>query len=177
MQKLRRLGNPRVRTGQDGLCRHRNNFKQSLAMSEIKDERRCKRLGGTFFEFMGSAGTGQVLETSSLTFGNIDWKENKIYLTRRKTGELYDVPIYDWLRPLLERLLKSHATPPPPETKVFKIQGARKALKGACKRLGYHSFSERNIRAALIKPPRQSGVDKKLISKWQGHQDGGQTDY
>lgn len=125
-----------------------------------------------FLEFMGAAGTGQA-EASALTLGNIDWTAKKIFLTRRKTGELYDVPIYDWLKPLLEKLVKKFPAGTPPDTKLFKIKGARKALKGACKRLGYHLFSERNIRAALIRKLWQSGVNPKLISKWQGHQDGG----
>jgi site-specific recombinase XerD len=126
-----------------------------------------------FLEFMGSAGMGQA-ETSSLTFNHIEWSRGFMKMRRVKTGELFDVPIYEWLKPLLERLVKEYPIqPPPPEAKVFKLQGARKALKAACKRLGYHSFSERNIRAALIRRLWQAKVDVKLISAWQGHQDGG----
>ena len=35
-------------------------------------------------------------------------------------------------------------------------------------------FSQRNIRQCLILRLWKAGVDKKLIAKWQGHQDGGQ---
>ena len=36
------------------------------------------------------------------------------------------------------------------------------------------NFSQRNIRQCLILRLWKAGVDKKLIAKWQGHQDGGQ---
>jgi len=57
---------------------------------------------------------------------------------------------------------------------VFHIHDAKKALKAACERLGYPNFSQRNIRQCLILRLWKAGVDKKLIAKWQGHQDGGQ---
>lgn len=125
-----------------------------------------------FVEFEGLAGLGQA-EASSLKWGDIDWTRNVLHIQRRKTSERFPVPIYEWLKPLLVRLEKKLASPPAPSTKVFKIKDAKKALAAACKRLGFHPFTQRNIRASLIRRLWQSAVDIKLISKWQGHQDGG----
>jgi integrase len=125
-----------------------------------------------FVEFLGLAGLGQA-EASSLVWGDVNWTQNVLHIKRHKTQERFQVPIYEWLKPLLERLQKDYPSPPTPETKVFKILDARKALAAACVRLKFHKFTQRNIRAALIRRLWQSGVDIKLISKWQGHQDGG----
>ncbi len=56
---------------------------------------------------------------------------------------------------------------------VFAIKDAKKALHAACERLGYAHFSQRSIRRFHIGRLWRSGVDRKLISKWQGHRDGG----
>ncbi len=40
-------------------------------------------------------------------------------------------------------------------------------------RLGYPRFTQRSIRRFHIGRLWRSGVDRKLISKWQGHCDGG----
>jgi hypothetical protein len=61
-----------------------------------------------------------------------------------------------------------------PNKRVFLIKDAKKGLAAACKRLGYPNFSQRSIRRCLIRKLWRAGVDKKLIAKWQGHQDGGQ---
>jgi integrase len=122
-----------------------------------------------FIEFLGLAGLGQA-EAASLTWEEVDWSKGVLHIKRHKTQERFQVPIYDWLKPLLERLAKSN---PDPSSNVFKIKDAKKALAGSCKRLGFRAFSQRNIRACLIQRLWRAGVDVKLISKWQGHQDGG----
>jgi integrase len=125
-----------------------------------------------FIEFLGLAGLGQA-EASSLTWGDVDWSRNVLHIKRHKTQARFQVPIYEWLKPLLEKLLKDYPTSPSPSTNIFKIKDAKKALAAACKRFGFHQFTQRNIRASLIRRLWQAGVDVKLISKWQGHQDGG----
>lgn len=124
-----------------------------------------------FLEFLGLAGVGQA-EASSLTWGDVDWKKQQIHIRRRKTQHLYYVPIYDHLKPLLQRLHKE-AKHPAASKKVFSIQDAKKALETACKKLGLTHFSQRNLRQCLILRLWMAGVDVKLIAKWQGHQDGG----
>ncbi|MCX6921869.1 MAG: tyrosine-type recombinase/integrase [Verrucomicrobia bacterium] len=125
-----------------------------------------------FVEFMGLAGLGQA-EASSLTLGDIDWGKERIRVRRRKTGELFYVPIYPHLKAPLEELVKKFPVSAPKDQKLFKIKDARKALTNACARLQFPHFSQRNIRQVLIRRLWQSGLDHKLIAKWQGHQDGG----
>ena len=125
-----------------------------------------------FIEFMGLAGLGQA-ETSSLTWGDVDWENERLTVRRKKTEALFYVPIYLHLKPFLQKLSACYQTPPAPKTKIFAILDARKSLTNACKRLGFPHFTQRSIRAFLIRRLWQSGVDVKLISKWQGHHDGG----
>jgi integrase len=124
-----------------------------------------------FVEFLGLAGLGQA-EAGSLTWGDVDWVKGVLRIKRHKTHERFEVPIYDWLRPLLERLAKSNPNANP-DTNVFKIKDAKKALAAACARLQLKAYSQRNIRAVLIRRLWRARVDVKLIAKWQGHQDGG----
>ena len=125
-----------------------------------------------FVEFLGLAGVGQA-EASSLKYGDIDWGLSRLNFRRRKTSALFYVPIYPHLRPLLERRLKNTRIACI-EMPVFTIMDAKKALAAACRRLGYPPFSQRNMRQCLIMRLWKAGIDKKLIAKWQGHQDGGQ---
>lgn len=127
-----------------------------------------------FIEFLGLAGLGQA-EASQLTWGKVEWDcdDGRLVIRRKKTQEPFYPPIYAWLKPSLERLYARYKTPPPPDTKVFSILDARKSLTNACKRLGFPRFTQRSIRAYLIRKLWQAGVDIKLIAKWQGHQDGG----
>jgi integrase len=127
---------------------------------------------GDFVEFLGLAGLGQA-EASSLTWGDVDWASNRLSIRRHKTDTRFHVPIYDHLRPLLERLHREWRNQAA-STLVFKIKDAKKALKSACARLGLPNYSQRNLRQCLIMRLWKSGVDKKLIAKWQGHRDGGQ---
>ena len=125
-----------------------------------------------FVEFLGLAGLGQA-EASSLTWGDVDWTQMRLNIRRHKTDTRFYVPIYEHLRPLMEKL-KQEAGAVCPSAKVFKIKDAKKALATACRTLGYHAFSQRNMRQCLIGRLWKAGVDYKMISKWQGHRDGGQ---
>jgi len=58
-----------------------------------------------FVEFQGLAGVGQA-EASVLTWGDINWQKEQISFRRRKTQQLYSVPFYCHLKPLLNRLLE-----------------------------------------------------------------------
>jgi integrase len=125
-----------------------------------------------FVQFLGLAGLGQG-EASSLTWGDVDFKNARITVRRKKTKHLFYVPIYKHLKPLLKRLLGNCKSKPTPETRIFSISDAKKSLANACKRLEFPHFTQRSIRAHLIRRLWQADVDVKLISKWQGHNDGG----
>jgi integrase len=125
-----------------------------------------------FVEFLGLAGLGQA-EASSLAWGDVDWNENRITVRRQKTRRLFYVPIYQHLKPFLQNLYSRFEVAPNPDTLLFQIKDSRKALTNACRRLGFPNFTQRSIRAFLIRRLWQSKVDVKFIAKWQGHSDGG----
>ena len=52
--------------------------------------------------------------------------------------------------------------------RIFKIADAKKALAGACRRLGYPAFSQRSLRRMFITRAIERGVDVKVIAEWQG---------
>lgn len=125
-----------------------------------------------FLEFLCYAGVGQA-EAASLTWGDIDFDKERIYYRRHKTNRRFHTPVYPMLRELLERLLKKHKTTPPKSARVLSIKDAKIALRNACARLKLPCFTQRSLRQLHIKLLWEAGVDKKLIAKWQGHQDGG----
>jgi integrase len=124
-----------------------------------------------FLEFLGLAGLGQA-EAGSLTRADIDFNAGEvgqIITFRHKTSTGFAVPIFPQLRPLLKRLCEGTST----GDHVFKVRDAKKALAGACRRLGYPRFSQRSLRRMFITRLIQLGVDVKTIAEWQGHRDGG----
>jgi integrase len=121
-----------------------------------------------FVEFIGFAGLGQA-EASALTAKHVKFQAGQIQLFRRKTRQAFVIPIYPQVRPLLEKLcagLKS-------DDKVFPIVSARKAIAGACSRLGLPRYTHRSFRRMFITRAIELGVDVKVIAEWQGHSDGG----
>lgn len=144
-------------------------------VDDVRAEKRSHHAkeSADFIEFLGLAGVGQA-EASSLTWGDVDFTKGQMSFRRHKTDRRFTVPIYPHLRPLLERLRQEAGKSAQPGQRVLKIDNARKSLAGACVRLGLPHFSQRNLRQHLIMRLWKSGVDKKLIAKWQGHQDGGQ---
>jgi integrase len=121
-----------------------------------------------FLEFLGLAGLGQA-EAGSLTRPDVDFEAQRIITFRHKTATGFAVPLFPQVRPLLERLCEGKAH----DERVFKIADAKKALAGACRRLGYPPFSQRSLRRLFITRAIEKGVDVKVIAEWQGHRDGG----
>jgi integrase len=121
-----------------------------------------------FLEFLGLAGLGQA-EAASLAAADVDFAAGHIITYRHKTCTGFAIPIFPQVHPLLERLCeaKTHGA------RVFKISDAKKALAGACRRLGYPPFSQRSLRRMFITRAIERGVDVKVIAQWQGHRDGG----
>ena len=124
-----------------------------------------------FIEFLGLAGLGQA-EASALIWADVNLERGQLLTFRQKTRTGFAVPIFPQLRPLLEKRL-AQAGNPSPESRVFMVLDAKKALTGACKRLGMPSYSSRAFRRMFITTAIERGVDVKVIAQWQGHQDGG----
>jgi integrase len=123
-----------------------------------------------FVEFIGLAGLGQA-ETSALTWRDVDFERGQLITFRHKTRTGFAIPIYPQVRPLLERLSARRAAGE--DGVVFRIKDAKKALAGACKRLGLPLYSHRSFRRMFITRAIEKGVDVKVIAEWQGHRDGG----
>jgi integrase len=121
-----------------------------------------------FLEFLGLAGLGQA-EAASLTRSDIDFDTGRFITFRHKTSRGFAVPIFPQLRPLLERLCDGKSN----GDRLFKVRDAKKALAGACRRLGLPPFSQRSLRRMFITKAIERGVDVKVIAEWQGHRDGG----
>ena len=121
-----------------------------------------------FLEFLGLAGVGQA-EAASLKRADVDLGAGRLITFRHKTATGIAIPIFPQLRPLLERLCEGKAS----EDRIFTIQDAKRALAGACKRLGLPSFSQRALRRMFITRAIEKGIDVKVIAEWQGHRDGG----
>jgi integrase len=117
-----------------------------------------------FVEFIGLAGVGQA-EAAGLTRKHVHFDKGHIQFFRQKTRKAFSAPIYPQVRPLLESLcdgLKS-------DDKVFPMKDAKKAIAGACKRLGLPNYTHRSFRRAFITRAIERGVDVKVIAEWQGH--------
>jgi integrase len=121
-----------------------------------------------FLEFLGLAGVGQA-EAGLLAPADVDFVAGHIITYRHKTSTGFAIPIFPQVRPSLERLCEGKAH----DARVFKISDAKKALAGACRRLGYPRFSQRSLRRMFITRAIERGVDVKVIAEWQGHKDGG----
>jgi integrase len=121
-----------------------------------------------FLEFLGLAGLGQA-EASSLRRCDVDLEAGRIITFRHKTTTGFAIPIFPQVRPLLERLCGGKSN----GDRVFKLHDAKKALAGACGRLGLPAFSQRSLRRMFITRAIEKGVDVKVIAEWQGHKDGG----
>ena len=123
---------------------------------------------GDFVEFLGLAGLGQA-EASAIKRSDVDLDASRIIVYRHKTDTGFAIPIYPQLRPLVEKLSKGKAHNP----RLFAINQTRKALRHACKRLAFPSFTHRALRRMFVTRAIERGVDVKVIADWQGHRDGG----
>jgi integrase len=123
---------------------------------------------GDFVEFLGLAGLGQA-EAAAIKRSDVDLESGRIIVYRHKTDTGFVIPIYPQLRRLIEKLCngKKH------DERLFSINESRKALANACKRLDLPQFTHRSLRRMFITRAIEKGVDVKVISEWQGHQDGG----
>lgn len=121
-------------------------------------------------EFLGLAALGEA-EAANLEWKDIDFQAGKMNIQRQKTKVYFQVPIYPALKPFL---LGLHEKAKSPKTgRIFKVMNPKKAITSACKALGYPAFTARNFRQMGIVNLLRSKIDFKLVSKWQGHQDGG----
>ncbi len=123
-----------------------------------------------FVEFIGLSGLGRA-EAASLTWDDVDFQREQIITFRHKTRTGFAVPLFPQVHPLLQRLLANRTGGP--HEPVFAIRDAKKAIAGACRRLGLPAYSHRSFRRMFITRAIEKGIDVKVIAEWQGHRDGG----
>jgi integrase len=146
-------------------------FEQFKAIvADIRSQRfnREAEQSGDFIEFIGLAGLGQA-EAAAITRAHVYLEAGQITLYRCKTDTGFVIPIYPQVRPLVEKRCKGKAH----NQRLFSINEAKKALRNACKRLGFPQFTHRSLRRMFITRAIERGIDVKVISEWQGHRDGG----
>lgn len=128
------------------------------------------KASGDLVKFLGTAALG-VAEANHLDWRHIDFTAGRMRIVRKKTQVHFDVPLYPDLKRLLLRL---HEEAGKPKTgKVFKVSNPKIAIATACKNLKLHNYTARNFRQMGIVNLLRARVDYKLVSKWQGHRDGG----
>lgn len=124
---------------------------------------------GDFLEFMGLVGVGQA-EIVGLQRQHVNLAKKQLTFFRAKTRTPYVVPIFPQAEALVKKL---YAETKAPTDSLFTILDAKKALEGACKRLGLPAYSQRSLRRMFITRCIEKGIDVKVIAQWQGHRDGG----
>jgi integrase len=122
-------------------------------------------------EFLGLAGLGEA-EAAQFCWKDFDLSQPFFNVKRFKTETWFQVPYYPRLKKFLQALFIRQGRPAPHE-KVFKVASIKRALETACKKLNFPHFSPRALRRRAIVEQIRSGISPKLVSKWQGHQDGG----
>jgi integrase len=122
-------------------------------------------------EFLGLAGLGEA-EAAQFHWRDFDLTKPTFSVKRFKTQTWFQVPLYPRLRKFIEDLFLRQGRPSP-DTKVFRVASVKRALETACRELKLPHFSPRALRRRAIVEQLRSGINVKLVSKWQGHQDGG----
>jgi len=147
-------------------------FKSIVASVRSQKYADTAKESADLIEFMGLAGLGQA-ECADLTWGDINFKNDKIVIIRQKTSKEFSIPIYPSLRPLLIRMNKEREDKNA-SAKVFSVKDPKIALESACKRLNLPKYSARAFRRMFITRCLELGIDAQTIAQWQGHKDGGQ---
>lgn len=121
-------------------------------------------------EFLGLAAIGEA-ETYNLNWSDIDWEKERINTVRVKTGHPFYIAFYPWLKPFILKLWGKAGKPK--SGKVFKVKCVKQSLRNACVALKMKHYCPRNLRQMGIVRQLRAGIPVKLVSKYQGHQDGG----
>lgn len=126
----------------------------------------------------GLAFTGMRLdEAGNLQWQDVDFKKGEITvrgdeITGTKNGEIRTVPMIADAERLL-REMKSDYPDTTPETAVFRVREAQKALDRAAEKVGASRLTHHDLRHLFATRCIESGVDIPTVSRWLGHKDGG----
>jgi integrase len=118
--------------------------------------------------FMRDFGVGQA-EIKFLFGGHIDLDKQVIHFRRKKTGKLFDVPIFGHAKQFVERLRAEGRLQV--DKPVVAWRNPRKALATACENLNLPVYEPRALRRCFIVHCLEMGIDPRVVAKWQGHKD------
>jgi integrase len=101
---------------------------------------------------------------------HVDLKNNRLELPPVKYNEKpVSLPIFDDMRPVLERLLADH----PGEGPLLAIANPQRALKSACREVGIPLLNLKALRHWFTTRCLQARVDVPTVAHWRGDKDGG----
>jgi integrase len=117
-------------------------------------------------ELMLKTGCGQG-EIKKMRGEHVDLAGGRIWFHRAKTARSYCIPIYPWLKSLMERFQAEGRLVT--GRKVCGITNPRIALTNSCKRLGLPPYTPRAFRRCFVTECIQRSIDFKVIGGWVGH--------
>jgi integrase len=118
--------------------------------------------------FMQNFGVGQA-EIKHLQGEHVDVENGMIHFRRKKTGKPFGVPIFPHAKVFVEKLkTKGRFQVGKP---VVEWRNPRKALESACERLNLARCEPRAFRRCFIVHALETGIDPRLVARWQGHKD------
>jgi integrase len=149
-----------------------NDEQYEALLKDIRENKNNRHGAETadLIEFMGFAGVGNA-EAEGLKWERVYFSDNAYELFRKKTRQYYRREMTPKVRELLLRRYK--ASDKLGNSRVFVVKNPIKAIKGACKRLQFPSFSPRTMRKYFITRALRNGVQVDIIAQWQNHHDGG----
>lgn len=129
-----------------------------------------------FCEFLGYSGC-RLAEATAMTWGDVNFELNNFTVTGGEAGtknlEARTVPLFPPLERLLLTIRKALPETPRPETRIFGLLSAKKAMATACKKATLPHFTHHSLRHFFCSNAIEAGADFKVIAGWLGHKDGG----
>jgi integrase len=127
-------------------------------------------------EFLAYSGC-RISEAQKVLWQDVDWQNGQIHVPcakRRRSSSEDDFRFVPMIPPMKTALERMKATrKPQPQDRVNLLDGCRRSLTNACKRIGCPRLTHHDLRHFFASVCIESGVDIQTISRWLGHSDGG----
>lgn len=127
-------------------------------------------------EFLAYSGC-RLAEATAMTWGDVNFELKNFTVTGGEAGtknlEARTVPLFPPLERLLLALRETLPDALRPETRIFGILSAKKAMATACHKTLLPHFTHHSLRHFFCSNAIEAGADFKVIAGWLGHKDGG----
>ena len=142
-------------------------------LAALRNEPRARE-AALFVEFLGYSGL-RLGEAREVCWRDVNFDLGSLIVTGgkqgTKNGEFRSIPLFSPLRRFLTELKTKH--PAVPNTPIFQLDSAKKALITACKKSGLPQYGHHAMRHFFCSNAIEAGCDFKVIAGWLGHKDGG----